>query len=342
MTRDYSTWGSKILNHADVLHSIQEDRRYVPITVQLALTENCESHCPFCSVDDRPIKSFMPWPMVQTCLLDFAMLGAKSIELTGGGNPMLYRDGEFNINHVIEEASELGLDVGIITNSHNLSRLRPDCFDLIKWIRISLIKLDEGKSPVDYDFNGFPLERMGFSYIIYDGTTKDSIRKMTELVALHPGVRFVRLAGNCLIKGNNLAVRKDYGEIIEAIEHNEKFFFKDIQGDDSPFDEGCHTGGVRPYIAAHPEGNGEYHVYICTSHVLQKRTYDLDYSLGKVEDVPVIWARMNASLKNNGFPYEVKGNRGSSWCQTCRFCYYKHNNQILHTVAHELPDKNFA
>lgn len=354
MTRDYASWGSKLLNHADVLRGIQVFKQYHPITVQLAPTELCESACNFCSVDERPIKSAMPFELIKQCLEDFKLLGAKSVEITGGGNPMLYRKDGKDINDIITLASSLGLDVGIITNSHDLSRLKPEVFHRINWIRISLIKLDEGKNPEDYNFNEFPIEKMGFSYIIYDESTKskfntvtgrttaDSIKKIVQLVNLHPRIKFVRLAGNCLIKGNNVSVRQQFGDVIDAIEGNEKFFFKDIQDNDGPFDEGCHTGAIRPYIAADPSGNGDYHIYICTSHVLQKRTYDLDYSLGKVQDALEIWRRMNESLQTKGYPYEVKGNGGQGWCGTCKFCYYKHNNQLLHTVAHELPDKNFA
>lgn len=344
MTRDYASWGSKLLNHTDVLHSIQKDRVLKPITVQLALTEVCESHCPFCSVDNRPIKSRMPFGLVKKCLADFQRLGAKAVELTGGGNPMLYRDNERgrNINDVIDYAHELGLEVGIITNSHDLKTITPDRYHKIKWIRISLIKLDEGVAPDQYNFREFPLEKLGFSYIIYDATNECSINDIVKLVKLHPEIKFVRLAGNCLVKGNNVSVREKFGAVIDAVENNSKFFFKDIQNDDGPFDEGCYMGATRPYIAAHPKGNGEYHVYICTSHVLVHRNYDLDYSLGLVENIPQIWAGMNQRFQETGYPYEVKGNSGTSWCSTCKFCYYKHNNQLLHTVANELPDKNFA
>ena len=50
---------------------------------------------------------------------------------------------------------------------------------------------------------------------------------------------------------------------------------------------------------------------------------------------------MNKSFKDKGYPYEVNGNKGKDWCSSCKFCYYKFNNKLLHTVAHEMPDKNF-
>jgi hypothetical protein len=359
LTQQYSTWGDKLLQHTDVLYSIQLGRKFKPITIQLAPTELCNSDCPFCSVAGRPIKSYMPFSQIQQVLHDFADLGAKAVEITGGGNPMLYRDRGTGttINDIVREAWDLGLSVGIITNSHDLSRLKPEVHNKVSWIRVSLIQLDEGRQPEDYNFAGFPEERIGFSYIIYEtggvqdalsrtnrtykGTTNETIRRMARLVELHPKVKFVRIAGNCLIKGNNAKVREQWREVIDEIDRNGKFFVKDIGNDDGPFDGGCYVGMVRPYIAPDPRG-GDYKVYICTSHVLNTRTYDPAYALCSVADVKVVWEEMNLRFASFGHPYEVKGNKGKNWCGTCKFCYYKNNNAILHAVSHDLPDKNFA
>jgi hypothetical protein len=301
----------------------------------------------------------MSWDKIEQCLTDFHELGAKSVEITGGGNPMLYRDKESgrDINDIIELAATLGYDIGIITNSHNLKRLDPELFRHINWIRISLIQLDEGREPEDYDFNGFPEERMGLSYIIYEtggvvdalsrtkrayqGTTAETIRRIAKVVQLHPKVKFVRIAGDCLIKGNNASIRDRYKEVIDAIDENEKFFIKDIGYDDSPFDDGCYVGMTRPYVAADPHGDGSYYVYACTSHVLNKRVYDLDYALCEVADILPTWAECNERFQMHGYPYQIKENGGKSWCDSCKFCYYKFNNKLLHSVAQEMPDRNF-
>ncbi|MCB9877269.1 MAG: radical SAM protein [Planctomycetes bacterium] len=357
LTQQYSTWGDKLLQHTDVLHAIQNERTFRPITVQLAPCEVCDSDCPFCSVAARPLHSYMPFAAIQQALRDLRALGAKSLELTGGGNPLLYRDrksGE-TLNDVIRFAAGLGYEIGVITNSHDLKKLDRSVHALLKWVRVSLIQLDEGREPEDYDFHGFPEERLGFSYIIYDGTdasprkrrpsagtTVQSIERMVRLVDLHPKVKFVRIAGNCLIKGNNKAVADKWREVIETLDAHGKMFLKDIGDDDSPFAGGCYVGAIRPYLAASPTGDGSYHVYTCTSHVLQQRTYDLRHSLGTTDQIPAIWARMSESYRLFGFPYQIDGNGGCGWDATCKFCFYRFNNQILHTVAHEMPDKNFA
>jgi organic radical activating enzyme len=365
LTQQYSTWGDKLLQHTDVLYSIQHNRIIKPITIQLAPIEACDSDCPFCSVAARPIKTYLPFAKIQKILKDFKDLGAKSVELTGGGNPLLYRDKETkqNINDVIEYAHSLGYNIGIITNSHSFKRwLQPEHYDKIDWIRVSLIQLDEGKTPEDYDFNGFPYSKLAFSYIIYDGqkdetgnyvadelsrtnrvyngTSVKTIESIAKLVKLHPEIKFVRLAGNCLIKGNNASTRDRWKDVIDKVDKLNKFFIKDIGYDDSPYNDGCYVGMIRPYIAPSPHGDS-YKVYACTSHVLEKRVYDEDWALCDVNDIKTSWEQMNKNFVEKGYPYQVKNNQGQNWCNSCKFCYYKFNNKLLYTVANEMPDKNF-
>lgn len=280
---------------------------------------------------------------------------------TGGGNPMLYRDKSSiptrNLNDVIDVAYDLGFNIGIITNSHKFKPfLTPERYEKIDWLRISLIKLDEGVEPEQFDLNGFPEDKLGFSYIIYEtggvtdelsrtgrayvGTTPETIEKIARMVQLYPGAKFVRLAGNCLIKGNNAAVRDHWKPIVDKVDELEKFFIKDIGFDDDPFNDGCYVGAIRPYVAPNPHGD-DYQIYICTSHVLNQRTYDLDYSLGSIDDVLGIWDRMSKSYAEKGYPYEIKCNAGKEWKKDCKFCYYKFNNKLLHTVAQDMPDRNF-
>ena len=358
LTQKYSTWGDKLLQHTDVLYSLQVEKILKPITIQLAPNEMCDSDCPFCSVAGRPLKKYLPFAKIKKLLDDFKVLGAKSVEITGGGNPLLYRDKETKetINDIVRYASSKGFDVGIITNSHDLKYLNEDVYPLLSWVRVSLIQLDEGKNPEDYNFRGFPYDKLGFSYIIYEtngqpdelsrtnkayaGTTEETIKRIVRLVELHPNIKFVRIAGNCLIKGNNKIIRDKFKAIIDELDKHQKIFIKDIDENDGPFNDGCYVGAIRPYIAANPH-EGDYQVYICTSHVLNKRVYDLEYSIGPVDDVLGIWDRMSKSYQEKGYPYEVKCNKGEGWETTCKYCYYKFNNKLLHTVAKPMPDKNF-
>ena len=362
-TQLYATWGDKYLQHTDVLYSIQYEDTFKPINIQLCLCEICDSDCPFCSVAARPLKSYIPWEKLTKMLVDFKEMGAKALEITGGGNPLLYRDRETkkDINDVIRFAGELGYDIGIITNTEKLERhLNPEIYDYINWIRISLIKLDEGKDPEDYDFGSFPTERLALSYIIYDGTgdepdilsrtgkvyegtTPETIERIVKLVELNPAVKFVRTGGNCLDEGYQLSVYEKYKDIIQKLDRFDKFFIKTSYDHSDAYDKGCYVGLTRPYIAPHPEG-GDYQVYICTSHVLESRTYNLDYSLGSIDNVKEIWDNCNLSYAKTGVPYELRGAGNGGWGDACNTCFYYNNNKLLHTVAQtmDIDDRNFA
>lgn len=362
-TQKYSTWGDKYLQHTDVLYSIQYEDTFKPINIQLALCEVCDSDCPFCSVAGRPLKSYIPWPKLTKMLSDFKSMGAKAVEITGGGNPMLYRDREHNknINDVVEYCGMLGYDIGIITNSEKIERhLKPEMFECVNWIRISLIKLDESKNPEDYDFGSFPRDRIGLSYIIYDnetgqpdelsrtnrvyeGTTEETIRKIAKLIELNPEVKFCRIAGNALVDGYQEEVQRKWRPVLQEIDNHSKFFIKDIWDNCKAFEDGCYVGLTRPYIAPHPNG-GDYQVYMCTSHVLEDRTYKLEFSLGSIDNVIDIWDRCNLNYAKTGYPYEVRDNKGSNWNKSCGTCLYYNNNRLLHTVAQQMDenDRNFA
>lgn len=354
MSEIYTTWGyTKLLQHTDVLFSIQKEKKFRPIQLQLCPTEKCESDCPFCAVGYRPYKSSMSWEKLSKCILDFKKLGIKSLEITGGGNPLLYRDKDGKtINDIIALASDLELDIGIITNGHKLKVIDKALYDKINWIRVSLIKLDEGLEPEDYDFADFPQSKLGFSYIVYDnsegcrtkskyeGTTEKTFEKMAKLVGMYPSVKFVRIAGNSLITGYNQKTKDKYLDLIQNLDS--KFFVKDIGEKDFPFNGGCYVGMIRPYVAPSPKGDGTYHVYICNSHVLfSNQNYDLKYSLCEVGDICEAYEKLNENYRKNGYPYEVDGNKGTNWESTCKLCFYNPNNELLYNVCTEIPDKNF-
>ena len=328
-TQNYSTFGDKLLQHTDVLYSIQNEREFKPITIQLAPTEACDSKCPFCSVAKRPVNQKIPFEKIEKGLKEFRELGAKALEITGGGNPLIYRDGKKNINDVIELAYDLGYDIGVITNSEVLKRhIRPENEEKLKWIRVSLIKLDEGKNPEDYDFDGFPISKIGFSYIIYDGTTVESLERIAKLIDLNPDIKFVRIAPDCLTE-DSLTIKDDWGDILDRLDKYKKIFIKEINDNFHPYPNKCFVGMIRPYWV----WNG---VCICTSHVLKNRVYHDDWKLCGHDDIKETWKKMNDRFKNGENPYDIDVNN------KCWHCYYYNNNKLLNTVVSELPDKNFA
>jgi hypothetical protein len=332
-TQAYSTFGDKLLQHTDRLNEIQNLRLFKPITIQLAPTENCDSACPFCSVAGRTIEQKIPYENIVKGLIAFKRLGAKAVEITGGGNPLIYKDASGDkvrtINDILSVCISLNLKIGIITNSENLVRwIQPQYAKNIEWIRISLIKLDEGKTVDDYNFEGFDLEKIGFSYIIYEKTTKESIEKIAQLVDKYPKIKFVRIAADCLTE-ESLRIKDNWGDIISTIDKYNKFFIKEINDNFLPYEKNCFVGMIRPYWV----WNG---IYICTSHVLKHRNYDEKWKLCDPQNIELAWNQMNERFKRGENPYNIDIKND------CWHCYYKNNNQILDSIIKELPDKDFV
>jgi len=327
-TQAFSTFGDKLLQHTDLLFHIQKNNYFQPVTIQLAPTELCDSNCPFCSVGGREITQKIPFDKIEQGLRDFKSLGAKSVEITGGGNPLLYKDHGKTINDVVNLCIGLGYKTGIITNSENLGRhLDPGLASNVDWIRISLIKLDEGKKVEDFNFEGFDISRIGFSYIIYEGTTVESIQKIAALVDKYPEIKFVRIAADCLTE-DSLKIKEDWGQIVSEIDKYKKFFIKEINDNFHPYPNACYVGMIRPYWV----WNG---IYICTSHVLKKRNYDRLWKLCDPENIKVTWDKMNQKFKRDKKPYDIDIK------EECWHCYYHNNNKLLDTIIQEIPDKDF-
>jgi len=78
--------------------------------------------------------------------------------------------------------------------------------------------------------------------------------------------------------------------------------------------------------------------------VLENRTYNLDFSLGSIENVKSIWDRCNLEYAKTGVPYTIRGAGKGGWSDACGTCLYYNNNRVLHTVAQQMDkdDRNFA
>lgn len=361
-SRDFISLDTPISAIPEIKQGIKDKKHFTPIHVQLSPTEVCDSDCPFCSVMNRPIRSYLNMTRIKKCLSDFASLGTKSIELTGGGNPLLYKDKETgeDINDIIRFAGSIGLKIGLITNSSNLKKLDKNTHKLIDWIRISLIKLDEGIEPIDYDFNGFPLNKLSFSYIIYSkidsgrtkrnypGTDVDSLRKMVELKSLYPEItKPIRLSFDAGLTSEERKVEqlKEIYSFInqqnrksnQSVFYGDSFAIQDRNPDEGKvFNEGCYMGAIRPFVAPSPTELGEYLVYSCCCHMLFcGQNYSLDYSLCKVEDILQTWTSFDSNLLTKHYPYQLKGNFGKNWNKTCGFCYLSKSNKFVHEVIQE-------
>lgn len=321
MTQMYSTFGDKLLQHTDILYSIQYKKIFKPITVQLCPTEVCDLNCNYCSVANRDKNKSIDIDSIIFGLTRFKELGAKSLEISGGGNPLLYP----YINYVIAFAYSLGYEIGIITNSPNPSKyLSKSSINCLSWIRVSLSCLDFNLTNVDFDY--IPSEKLGLSYIINDKTSESTISLISNIAHKY-NVKFVRLAPDCL-NDDSLTISDKWQNIIDKYNTDGKLFLKEINDNFYPYSHGCYVGLIRPYW----NYNG---VYICSSHVLKTRRCEDDWKMCSINNIKDFYDKCNSNLINKLPPYHIDIDK-------CYHCYYYNNNKILHTIITELPDRNFA
>ena len=328
-TQKFSTFGDKLLQHLKYLSLFQEKTALRPINIQLAPTESCEGKCGFCSVKNRDITGKIPYSKISEGLSRFKLMGAKAVEITGGGNPLLYRDKDKNINNVINLANGLAYDIGLITNSsHPLSCLTETSIDSLNWLRISLNFLDEGFDKYNGEnFKGIDTNKLSFSYIVNNKTTKDTIKQIRQVVEDNPGIKFVRFAPDCLNE-SSLILKEEWGSLIQEENGSGVMFIKEINDNFKPFPCGCYVGIFRPYWTY----SG---VYICTSHVLLQQKYDNMWKLCDIEQVEEKWEEMLLNMVEGKLPYGIDISK-------CWHCYYYNNNKLLYTIQSNLPDRNFA
>jgi MoaA/NifB/PqqE/SkfB family radical SAM enzyme len=171
----YTSTGRKFLSHKDAVELLQQSRAK-PISAHVMPTDTCNHTCAFCSVLTRAGNS-LKLKQVEEFLSPLVKLGLKAVIISGGGNPILFRDGLLNFNDLVNLITGFGLQVGLITNGMPLKdfngrkswkTVSPETLDKFTWIRISMSGLDHPEQMVyvpDIDTSKVTL---GFSYVYHD------------------------------------------------------------------------------------------------------------------------------------------------------------------------------
>ena len=326
-SQEHSTLGDKMLQHCEVLDSIQNKKKWKPITFQLCPTGICDFNCPFCSVGCRDKTISIPFKDIAKGLRDFRKLGAKALEITGGGNPLLYP----KINEVIKMAHKLGYDIGMICNSIVPSKfLTKESASYLTWYRCSIsahhnIKNFNYKM---YDLSIIPKGVLSFSYVINKDTTKKILLDIIELVKTRPDAKFVRICPDYL-DNKMIKTYTKWAPMIERLDKDNKFFFKELIANCTAYPEFCGIGMIRPYVCE------DGYVYMCSSFVLRKRKLEPQYRLCHLNDIKKFYKEANERFKKTGSPYTAP-------IKECWHCQLGSNNKFLHTVCRQMEDKNFA
>lgn len=146
----YST--SKLIHHPKALQDMRERKHQNPIQIHFMPALACNQHCSFCSYGHRtPMDGpeqqgwknmkmmsddYMSAGKMRECVKDWKEMGVKAIELTGGGEPLIYP----HVDEFLELVAKWGVDFALVSNGTALTEERAGLFGQCnwKWARISI------------------------------------------------------------------------------------------------------------------------------------------------------------------------------------------------------------
>lgn len=177
LKNSFTSTGSKLFWHQEAMSKLRSGVG-MPIVSHVLPTDICQHTCAFCSVATRE-GDVLAMADIRSYLQQLIDLGLKAVIISGGGNPILYRDkstGE-KFNNLARMISSMGLQMGLITNGMKMKdwsgrrswvNVDPFVLDLFTWIRISMSGLDHIEKEVFVPDVDPSKTTLGFSWVMHD------------------------------------------------------------------------------------------------------------------------------------------------------------------------------
>jgi hypothetical protein len=296
MENTFTSTGFKLLRHPEVLEWAKKGLG-MPVSLQVSPTSKCNLNCSFCSNTNREKDEELSIESIDRLLMKLKLIGLKTVEWTGGGDPTLYP----HINTAITFAYITGLKQGLITNgikvAENLTQQSLDC---LHWLRISLNSLDYVDDIDVPNIQG----TLGFSYVMNEMTNTDTIEKLQYYATIH-NPAYVRIVPNCLATDKEQECNNSVlSEMVGSWGHP---FFYQAKRFERP--KRCWWGHYKPF-ALH-----DGFVYRCSSVVLNldaDRKFHERYRWCSIEDFPDVY-------KSKMIPFSP---------EHCNHCVFKSQNDL--------------
>lgn len=305
--KKYTSTKAKLLHNTELLANIKNGH-LVPQSIQIAPTDKCNLNCVFCSTKNRE-KDELTYDDVKTVLRSFRVIGAKTVEFTGGGDPTLHKD----INNMLETAFNFNYKVGFITNGVALKKnVSKELIERMTWIRISLNCLDYVGN-IDLDIDTLYRPTLGFSYVWNEYSTKEMIDKL-KIYKNKYKAKYVRVVPDC----RNVKFIEEYREkIMPLIEESgiDGAFFQ--QKEYIP-PERCWAGYIKPFV------NADGYIYHCSANPLIDLKFNHKFRMGHINDIFDIW-------------YDPK----PFYTDNCGECFFKEHNEIIENLLLEIEHEEF-
>lgn len=177
LVKEFTSTGSKFFLHQESMKNLRNGKG-MPIVSHIMLTDICQHSCAFCSVATREGNN-LTMTQVNEYLEQIVPLGLKSIILSGGGNPILYKckESKADFNDAVSLIKSFGLEIGVITNGMPMrdysgrtswKTVKPETLDKLTWVRISMSGLDHKEREVMVPDIDPEKTTLGYSYVYHD------------------------------------------------------------------------------------------------------------------------------------------------------------------------------
>jgi hypothetical protein len=297
----FTSTGRKMLRHGALIDLWNNGVPRVQ-SLQVAVTDHCTLQCLFCSVAHREKKYVFDWERLTSATDAFIELGAETVEITGGGDPLCYPE----IAAYIEYLLDSEIKVGLITNGIGLNKQIPaSLLGCLSWLRVSANVLDY-RETIETPKSYFP-GTLGFSYCWTEGISTMEGLKEIKAIALDRGASYVRLVPNCIGTTEEQEKRNRFlsilaGDVGPPVFHQHKDFRKPSV---------CYWGYIKPFLYC------DEYVYPCSSTVLNPdadRKFDESYRWCHWTEARGVW---NSPIKSSIDPAR------------CAHCVFSEHNDML-------------
>jgi len=281
----------------------------LPVSISINLTNKCNLNCSFCSCADRDKTEELSTIDIVNFIKSNSSI--QSVILTGGGEPLLYKDLEYLISFLYRKK----IKIGIVTNGLLIDKYSKDIFNKVDWIRISLS--DESDKVFDFfkkniykkNING-----LGFSYVCGNNLEKNikivlSFYNEFENIFTH-----FRIINDIYILDNRVNDLKL--KMLSKDKEYKKIIFQDRKNYVNGERE-CYISCLKPNINASGDITPCCGIQYVKDYLIKKDTF----LMGNIKDKSILWIPFKGDI--------------------CDKCYYDYYNKIIKSFISEIKDLEF-
>jgi MoaA/NifB/PqqE/SkfB family radical SAM enzyme len=318
MKDEFTSTGAKFFSHQEAMNNLRNGRGQ-PVACHVAPTDICQHDCVFCSVSKRAADVLHPI-QIFTYIDALVKRGLKAVILSGGGNPILYKSGDYDFNQLVDALKIRGLQIGLITNGMAMKdygrrtswqTVRPETLDKLTWIRISMSGLDHKEKEVYIPDIDKEKTTLGMSYVYYEESRDEWLKERIAYYAHTYQPRYVRLLPDCI----DVCQIDPRGDKLQTwanqIDPDRVF----VQRKPGKAPNVCYLGYIRPFL------NADGYVYPCDSLVLQAgadRQFNKQWQICRWDEIDKLYDEPMKSLVDPA--------------KLCPGCVFTTHNLILEEV----------